>query len=150
MTSSSSLTKSVGGGQFTHRVSEQTLPPLPAVPGRVPLAHPHGQEPSGKTRPGPIDLVQVFVLLVNLLSLDDVPVLRAWTRSRTLPSFQNESPPLLRRHDELRNSVLGQSLEDLQHVPQLERELEGLLAHKTQLAQVPLALAIGTLLARVQ
>ena len=48
--------------------------------------------------------------------------------------------------EELR--LLGQSLEDLQHVPQLEHELEGLLAHETQLAQVRsarrLALAIGT------
>ena len=82
---------------------------------------------------------------------------RAFTRIRALPSVRlrnhTEAPPLAHL-DELRNSVLGQSFEDLQHVPQLEHGLEGQLAHGTQLAQVRgaphLALAIRTPLARVQ
>ena len=38
------------GVQLAHRVSEHTPPPLPAVPGGEPPAHPHGPKPSGKTR----------------------------------------------------------------------------------------------------
>ena len=70
------------GVQLAHRVSKHTPPTLPAVPGGEPPAHPHGPEPSGKTRLRPIDLVVVIVvvllllvLLVHLLSLDDVAIL---------------------------------------------------------------------------
>ena len=69
------------GVQLAHRVSEHTPPPLPAVPGGEPPAHPHGPGPSWKTRLCIIQLVRIFVLLVlvlvllkHLLSLDDVAI----------------------------------------------------------------------------
>ena len=155
-------------------MSEHAPPRLPAVPGGEPPAHPHGQEPSGKTRLS-IYLVHVFVLLVLVLLILLVLLTpNPETRHRRRPSrlarvhmptvhtarrILSASPP--RREKKIMsttrwNSVLGQSLEDLQHEAQLAqaRNTHLALAMRTTLARVQetphLALATATLLARVK